>query len=362
MDENIYAYLGFSHFLGIGPMRFTSLVACFGSPQKAYQANEKEIEKAIGFGIAQKFVEFRAMFNPEKKYEELLQKHITVITREDAHYPSRLLNISDPPICLYVKGTIDWLNDPKLYTIAIVGTRKPSSYGQQIARKFSSELAQLGFIIVSGMAMGIDGISHRSCIDAGGKTIGVLGCGVDIMYPAVNRLLYEDVLKKGGVIISEFPPGHTVLKGLFVSRNRIISGLSQGVMIVEGLKHSGALITARFAAEQGREVFAPPAPINSDQSEAPNILLKEGATLVTSVEDILKTFNIEKKIIPASTFTNKLTIDQNKILVLLSKEPLCADELLMETNWDRGNLFQAISTLEIMGLIEKNNEGKYIIK
>ena len=207
-------------------------------------------------------------------------------------YPESLKNISDPPICLYVKGNIDLFQarhqnpdlvgtaknlvsslDPIFF--AIVGTRKPTSYGVQVAKKFAYELTEAGFVIVSGMAMGIDTVAHQAALDAGGRTVAVLGCGVNIIYPAANRSLYENIIKNGGAVISEFPPNQMVLKGLFISRNRIISGLSKGVLIAEGLQDSGALITARFAGEQGKEIFAPPGPITSEMSTS---ILPQGAS------------------------------------------------------------------------------------
>src|SRR3989338_348038 len=162
---------------------------------------------------------------------------------------------------------------------AIVGTRKPTSYGIQVARKFAYELTEAGFIIVSGMAMGIDTVAHQAALDAGGKTVAVLGCGVNIIYPAINYQLYHNIIKSGGAVISEFPPDQTVLKGLFISRNRIISGLSKGVLIAEGGEFSGALITAKYAGIQGKDVFAVPSSINSEMASAPNLLIKQGAKI-----------------------------------------------------------------------------------
>src|SRR3989344_5065464 len=162
-----------------------------------------------------------------------------------------------------------------------------------MAKKFSAELTEGGFIIVSGLAIGIDAAAHLACINSGGRTIAVLGCGVDIIYPAINASLYYKILKTGGLIISEFPPGQTVVKGLFIARNRIISALSLGVLVIEGARDSGAMITARYAAEQGKEVFALPGPLTSKMSEAPNNLLKQGAKLVISVEDIFEEFHLQ---------------------------------------------------------------------
>lgn len=263
MLKNISYYLAFSHFLGIGPVRFEALMKYFGNVKGAYNAREIELAKTIGSHYAGKFLQFRNEFDANEKIEELKKKEITVLTEEDEHYPGQLKNIPDPPICLYVKGNVDNLNFEKDYFIGIVGTRKPTSYGQKIAGKFAYELASAGFVIVSGMAIGVDTVAHLSCLEAKGKTVAILGCGVDIVYPRQNEKLYQNIIASGGLVISEFPPGHTVLKGLFIARNRLISGLSKGVLVIEGASDSGALITARYAAEQGKEVFAPPGPLTS---------------------------------------------------------------------------------------------------
>jgi len=243
-DEILY-YLSFSYCLGIGPMRLKALMKYFGGVKKAYKAKEKEIKMVIGVNIARKFIEFRANFDPVKKMEELKKKNIKVLCLMDKDYPESLRNISDPPICIYLKSSMPNFfssvgvlaslrtsqvakNSTSSLLFAIVGTRKPTPYGQQVARKFACELSEAGFVIVSGMAMGIDTVAHQGALAAGGKTIAVLGCGVNVIYPAINRNLYEKIIKTGEAVLSEFPPDQLVLKGLFIARNRIISGLSRG--------------------------------------------------------------------------------------------------------------------------------------
>ncbi len=383
-------YLGFSHFLGIGPMRLKALIKYFGDVKTAYRAQEKEISKVIGSIIGHKFAEFRAKFDPVKKMEELKKKNIQVLSLVDKDYPESLKNISDQPICVYVKGLIPKFFDtevearhrvfsstsppkggsPKSLTqkqvssllFAIVGTRNPTSYGIQVARKFSYELTQAGFIIVSGMAYGIDTIVHQACLEAGGKTIAVLGCGVDIVYPPTNRDLYEKIIDSGGAVISEFPPGQFVIKGLFISRNRIISGLSRGVMIVEGLEDSGSLITAKHAAEQGKDVFAPPNPITSTMSAAPNLLLKQGAKLVTTVNDIYEEFNI--KIVPKKKeeVLQKLDREEREIFIFLNERPMLVDDLAILLKKPINQVLNTLSLMEIDGVVEKNNENFYQIR
>lgn len=357
MDDLLY-YLSFSYFLGIGPIKFSLLKKHFRSVKKAYWGDKKDLKELIGLTLTEKFLKFRNSFDPLKKIDELKKKEIKVLAVDDKEYPLNLKAIADPPICLYLKGSLPTSN----LTFAIVGTRNPTEYGKKIAYKFSKELTEAGFTIISGMAYGIDTIAHRACLDAQGKTVAVLGCGVDIVYPAANRSLYQSIIKNNGAIISEFPPGHTVLKGLFIARNRIISALSSGVMIVEGTKDSGSLITARYAAEQGKEVFAPPSPITSEMSEAPNILLKQGAKLVVSIEDIFEEFDIKIAPKKKENKLKNLTEIEKLIFDILEKKPLKIDDIALLIKKSISETLNIISLLEINGLIEKNSENQYQVK
>jgi len=362
MNEELLYYLSFSHFLGIGPMRLKELINYFSDVKKAYQANGVEIKKVIGDKVGEKFIDFRRKFDPIKKLEELKKKNITVLTQIDKKYPEPLKHLEDPPICLYIKGEIDRFDfHPSAGEIffAIVGTRNPTPYGQQVTHMLASELAKAGVVIVSGLAYGIDVIAHQSTLSAGGKTIAVLGCGVDIIYPAANAKVYQKIVEEGGWVISEFPPGHTVLKGLFIARNRIISGLSSGVLVVEGSKDSGTLITVRHAAEQGKDVFATPAPITSPMSEAPNILLKQGAKLVTCVDDIFDELGV--KIIPKEKkrIEEELNVEEKTVFLLLNKEARLPDDISQITKKPIKEILNIISMLEIKGAVEKNLQGKY---
>ncbi|MDO8497993.1 MAG: DNA-processing protein DprA [bacterium] len=366
MKSNLLCYLGFSHCLGIGPTRLQNLLSHLPGAEEAYEAPHKQIASIIGPITAAKFVEFRSKFNPEEKMKECEKKGIRVVCWEDEDYPVPLKTISDPPICLYIKGKLELIDFESDFLFAVVGTRKPTSYGQQLATRFSNQLSEAGVIIVSGMAIGIDTLTHRGAIDQGGKTIAVLGCGVDIVYPPTNGRLYEEIISGKGIVISEFPPGMTVQPGLFIARNRIISGLSRGVLVVEGAKHSGALITARYAAEQGKDVFAPPGPITSEMSEAPNLLLKEGAKLVTRVEDILEEYNMTPllRYKTAPDFAGqaqKLTSEEKKIYELLGREALTIDEIGLTLKQSIQEVSNTLSVMEIKGIVEKNSEGKYMI-
>lgn len=357
--QDLHYYLGFSHFLGIGPTRFNLLRKTYQTLEKAYNAPLKELQELIGSQVALKFADFRQKFDPEKKLQEIRKKNISVLTRETI--PQQLKNLEDAPICLYVKGDLDSHNFEKDFLFAIVGTRKPTSYGELVARKLATDLVLIGMTIVSGLALGIDKISHQAALENNGKTIAFLGCGVDIVYPPANYYVYHEILKKRGLIISEFPPGMSTLKGLFVARNRLISGLSRGVLVVEGLKNSGSLITARYAAEQGIEVFAPPAPITSQMAEAPNLLIKEGAKMVTSVTDILEEYEIEIKKVKTNNLAN-LSIEEKTICDFLVQEPHIADDISAGCKIPIYKILPILSSLEIQGVIEKNSEGKYQVR
>ncbi len=362
MDDELPYYVAFSHFYGIGPVRFTALLNKFGTAQKAYRVPEYEIKTLFGTHIGEKFSDFKRHFDPDKKVKEIGKKGIAIITKSDKKYPTQLLTIPDPPICLYVKGDYGLFDFKKDYFFGIVGTRKPTPYGEQIAKKFSEELTKAGFVIVSGMAMGIDTIAHQAALDMGGRTIAILGCGVDVVYPAVNRGLYDQIIKGAGIVVSEFPPGELVKPGLFIARNRLISGLSRGVLVAEGAEDSGALITARFAAEQGKSVFAPPSPITSEMSAAPNSLLKQGAKLVTSVEDIFEEFNL--KIVPKTKEDLRKGLMGMELLIFdkLTVEPQLVDGLAIAYDCSVGDILNTLSMMEIKGVVEKNSQGKYQIR
>jgi DNA processing protein len=358
-DDSIY-YLGFSHFLGIGPVRIKLLLSEFKTAKNAYLATVAQLKKILGEKLAEGFISFRSRFDLNKKLSELTDKKIRVVCQADNDYPSSLKNMSDPPICLYIKG--DWRSysfDNQL-CIAVVGTRKPTSYGIKIAKKFASALAERGVIIVSGMALGIDTVAHRSALAEDGRTVAFLGSGVDIIYPLSNRSLYEQIVYKGGLVISEFPPGMTVKPGLFIARNRLISGLAKGVFVVEGGERSGALITARYAAEQGRSVFAPPAPLDCEMSFAPNFLIKEGAKMVTSVDDILIEYNIAATVGKVQNNVKRsLSKEEAKLVEVLGKGVSRANEISLFLNLPIENVLKTVSSLELKGLLEKNSEGYY---
>lgn len=291
-DEKRY-WVALSVFPGVGPVRFKLLRNYFGSAKAAWDADPETLKKIhLGDKLIDQFVEFRNTFRVDDYLAKLNSLHVHVLTIDDPRYPKRLAQIPDAPFLIYIKAKPgqDKLNLDR--TIAVVGTRKITRYGEEVTKRLVTGLVSYGFTIVSGMAYGVDAVAHQAAIDAGGKTISVLGCGIDIIAPPSNARLYHAIGEEGyGAIVSEMPLGLRPNKGLFLARNRIISGLSMGVLVTEGADDSGALITARNAGEQGREVFAVPGPITSPYSRGPAQLIKKGAKLVESVEDILDEIN-----------------------------------------------------------------------
>ncbi len=361
MNNSLPYYLTFSHFVGIGPTRLFELLTHFGNAEIAYKATAKELNHVLGGGWGSRFTEFKHRFDPVNKLEEYNRKGIHVLSIEDSTYPPALRNLKDPPICLYIKGDLQSFDFLHQRFFSIVGSRTTSEYGRSITKIFASELVGYGFTIVSGMAIGIDSAAHWATLDAGGKTIAFLGCGVDIPNPPSNTLLYNKILEKKGLVISEFPPGMRSTKGLFISRNRLISGLSEGVLVIEGLKDSGSLITAKCALEQGKEVFAPSSPMTSSLSEAPYFLLRNGAKLAIGTEEILEALHMP--VIKGSK-KKAFTLDQDEQLVYdgLLSEPQFADQLALGSKIPIYRALTVLSSLEMQGIVEKNIEGKYQVK
>ncbi|MBF0122312.1 MAG: DNA-protecting protein DprA [Candidatus Omnitrophica bacterium] len=271
---------------GLGNRRTLALIQHFGSPQSIFESLGNGSLRSVG--LPEQLIINMETFDAEtflKSEEDCLLEHdARLMTILDDDYPSRLKEIADAPIVLYIQGKIPERLD---CAIAIVGSRNATIYGLQMAEQFARELSELGVPIISGLARGIDAAAHRGCLRASGQTVGVLGCGLDIVYPRENKFLF-DAIREKGCIISEFPFGTPPVSYNFPRRNRIVSGLSLGVLVVEANLKSGALITADFALEQGREVFALPGRVDSPLSQGPHAIIRQGAKLVLSVDDILE--------------------------------------------------------------------------
>ncbi|MBI3397402.1 DNA-protecting protein DprA [Candidatus Woesebacteria bacterium] len=290
------AWLAFSTFIPMGPVRFNLLVEYYKTALAAWKAPTTEFHKlGLSSNIIVKFEAHRRNFDVSAYAQELERLKVNYVTLFDKEYPQNLKEIQGGPFVLYYKGNIEICN---CLSIAVVGSRKITPYGREVAEKFSKELALLGVVIISGLARGIDTVAHESTLSAGGKAVAVIGSGLNNIYPPENTNLAEEIIKKGGVLISEYPLGFPALPTNFTARNRIISGLSHGVLIVEGAEKSGTLLTAKHAADQGREVFAIPGQINSPNSWAPHFLVKQGAKITTCVADITESLGIEAMIDP----------------------------------------------------------------
>ena len=269
---------------GLGPTRSRKLVEHFGSAEKVFQASLTELESTgIQAVSAQSIATGKSAELAREEQARALAAGINVLSMDDPLYPSRLKEIYDPPLVLYVRGSSDLLAKPG---IAMVGTRHPSPYGSGMAERLASDLASQGLVIISGMARGVDTASHRGAIAAKGKTAAVFGTGVDVIYPKENSRLSEQILAFGGALISEFPLGTFAAPQNFPIRNRILSGMSVGVLVVEAAEYSGTRITARLALEQNRDVYAVPGNVTNKNSWGPNTLIKQGAKLVATWEDV----------------------------------------------------------------------------
>lgn len=370
MDERSY-WLGFSVFPGVGPGKFGKLLENFGSAKEAWIAKSGDLKAALGPALTEKFITFRHSFDLAHYREKLSNHDVVFLTLIDDAYPSLLKQIKNPPFVLYVRGSTEILgqaeNVPSTGSgqanyIAIVGTRKITEYGREVTANLTMALVQAGCAIVSGLALGVDAVSHRTTIESGGKTIAVLGCGVDCCSPGENLALYNSIIASGGAIVSEFPLSQIPTKGSFPSRNRIIAGLSVGVVVTEGAEDSGALITAKDAFENRRKVFAVPGPITSSLSKGPNSLLAKGAKLVTSAEDILSELGLS---LSAKRFAQSVvkgeTEEEQKIIDLLQHESLHFDELVRRSGLDSSKVGVVLSMMELKGIIKTLQTGSYIL-
>lgn len=280
-------WIWLSRIEGLGPIKIKQLLELYRTPEKIWKLNKDELMKVKGIGekIADQILNLEYRKNLEQYIEYMKKYNIGIVTILDSDYPKMLKHIYDAPVVLYYKGNKELLNNEN--TIAMIGSRQCTDYGKKVSVRLAYELVKKGICIVSGMAKGIDSYSHIGCIKAGGKTIAVLGSGVDYIYPKENVRLYNAILQTGGLIISEYVIGTKPNKLNFPARNRIISGLSKGVVVIEAKKKSGTLNTVDFALEQGKDVFVVPGNITSLNSEGTNELIKQGAKCITSVEDIL---------------------------------------------------------------------------
>lgn len=363
MDERAY-WLGFSVFPGIGPKRFASLLSTFTSAKIAWDASEEALHPILGKVLTPRFLQFRKTFSLELYLENIQKKAVGFFILTDKSYPKLLKQITLPPFVLYFRGDKTVVTSSAL-TIGVVGTRKATSYGRTVTELITEELVNAGCIIVSGLAMGVDAVAHKTTLEHKGKTIAVLGSGVDVCHPVANYDLYNSILASGGVVVSEYPLSALPSKGSFPSRNRIIAGLSSGVVVTEGAEDSGALITAADAFICKRQVFAVPGPITSSLSRGPNSLLLKGAKLITSGADILD--NLENKG-DRSERKDKArkkirgeTKEEQKIVALLTYEALSFDEIVKRMKSNAMTIGTVLSLMELKGMVIQT-EGGYALR
>lgn len=361
MDERFY-WLGFSLFPGVGPKKFRDLLSYFQTARQAWEGSEKELLAILGPVLSEKFFTFRSNCDLERKYQELEKSQTSFLILEDSSYPRLLKESANPPFVLFMKGSFDMqsLNDNA--SIGIVGTRKITSYGRQVTAMISRELVDAGCIIVSGLALGVDAVAHQTTIDSGGKTIAVLGCGIECCHPASHQKLYTDIIISGGAIVSEFPFTQSPTKGSFPSRNRIIAGLSHGVVVTEGAEDSGALITAEDAFRYQRNVFAVPGPITSSLSKGPHQLLSKGAMMVTGGQDVLRALDITPTGSVLDTTRSAPiggTKEEQKIIDALKNEKLLFDDIVRKIGMDSSKVGTLLSMMELKGMIKNIGGSTY---
>jgi DNA processing protein len=361
---------------GLGPTKARKLVEHFGSAEAVARASLTELE---GTGIqavsAQSLATGKSAELAREEIARAAAAGATVISLEDPSYPPRLKEIYDPPLVLYVRGNVDVLTQPG---IAVIGTRHPAPYGSGMAERLACDLASQGLVIISGMARGVDTASHRGAIAAKGKTLAVFGTGVDVIYPKENSRLAEQILALGGALISEFSLGTFPAPQNFPIRNRILSGMSVGVLVVEAAEYSGTRITARCALEQNRDVFAVPGNVTNKNSWGPNTLIKQGAKLVATWEDVWEELPAEVRLAltpasspespgasAASLFPDEgLPPHEKRILRLLkADEATHIDELVekLETEMSSSEIFAALFELELSGKV-RQMPGKNFVK
>ncbi len=352
--QSLAALYSFTYF---GPIRTKLLMEYFGSSKKAWLASGDDLVK-VGLKAARvkDFLEYRQSFNTTKYFENLEKLFIDFVTIDEPKYPKNLLDLDNAPLVLYVKGK---LLKRDSNAISIVGTRKMTSYGREVAEQFASGLANFGVTIVSGLARGIDTAAHEAALDSGGRTLAILACGLDRIYPRENTSLARRVVKNGA-LLSEYPLGYPVFRSNFAIRNRIISGLSKATVVVEGAQRSGTLLTASAAAEQGRQVFAVPGQITSPMSAAPHFLIKQGVKIAFSANEILKELNLQFRV-NKDAVEKVMPHDKNelKIAEVLENEPMQLDTIARMLSLDVSDVSARLTIMEIKGLVKNMGGGLY---
>lgn len=350
------AYLAFNHVRGMGAVRYRKLLNYFGSLSVAWDAPNDAL---LAAGMTEKLIHSlsatKQSFDPVLLQSNLDSRGIKVLTWDDEGYPSYLLEIAQPPPVLYYLGDINEADD---LAMAIVGTRNVTSYGKQLCKDTSAYLAGHGITIVSGLARGVDGIAHRAALDIGGRTIAVLGSGVDVIYPPEHRKLAEDIMKSGAVL-SDYAPG-TKPDGInFPPRNRIISGLSRGTIVIEAGERSGALITAKFAVEQGRDVFAVPGSVLSPMSKGTNHIIGEGAIPMTNPATIISHLGLEKIKNVSSVEKIEMSQLEQRVYQALGNNTMHVDDLCAKLDMPIEKINATLMMMQLKSMVIQENNLEY---
>lgn len=358
MDDFKKYWIGFNLVKGIGSARLRALLDYFGDIQSAWQAPYDKLQHTgLSGRVIDNLLQVRRDVDLDLIWERIQSQHIQVLTWEDEGYPKRLKEIDQPPPVLYVRGSLLAADE---WAVAVVGTRRVSAYGRQVAEKIGSMLAQSNITVVSGLARGVDAIAHRSALEAGGRTLAVLGCGVDRIYPPENRHLAVEIMTSGA-LLSDYAPGTPPEGPNFPPRNRIISGLSLAVVVVEAGERSGALITANFAADQGRDVFAVPGNILLPQSRGVNRLIQDGARPLLDPVEILEALNLIK-VQDHSLARLELPSDpvEARLLALLGPEPCHVDDLRNQLALPIEQVTATLTMMELKGMVRQVGGMNYV--
>lgn len=374
-EKNLAAWIALWRVKGIGCSQYKSLLNAFQTPDDALNASHQQLKHA---GLKEILIEkitaqTQASAEPDMQWLQASEHH-HLLTIDDPRYPQRLKEIPASPPLLYVHGNADLLNDPQL---AIVGSRNPTQGGQNTSYEFSKHLAATGICITSGLALGVDGLAHKGALDAGGITIAVIATGIDRVYPARHRALAHRIVANGA-IVSELPIGVSPLPKNFPRRNRIISGMSLGTLVVEAALRSGSLISARYASEQGREVFAIPGSIHNPLARGCHQLIRQGAKLIETAEHILEELapQLEQTLLKGTDSINNDTIEKNNIdddkvpsapldadqrliLETMGYDPISIDQLVIQTGLTTEVLSSILLLLELNGFIAASGRGSY---
>ena len=353
-SESLSCWLRLTLIPGIGCATQRKLLSAFGLPEHIFSASRSALRSVVSDKTVTQLLDTDNSVQVSAALAWATGQDQHLVTLADANYPQTLLQIPDPPTLLYVRGRCELLNRP---TLSIVGSRSPTPQGLQNAERFAAALADAGLVIASGLALGIDAAAHKGALSVHGDTIAFIGTGIDRIYPARNHALALEIGSKG-CIVSEYPLGTPVTAANFPRRNRLISGIARGVLVVEAATESGSLISARLASEQGREVFAIPGSIHSPQSKGCHKLIKQGAKLVESVQDILEELHWQLSA-PASATCIPPPLLQNPLLDKIGFEPCALDDLAVRTGLTAGELSVILLQLELDGLIASLPGGLY---